>query len=238
MVEEVEGIAPGEIDDIARLQVRDRSGGPPPPRPHSRVDSIRKDEDTSGFEGTLAGTLMGTPDYMSPEQSLGQVEAMDGRADLYSLGVILYEILTLHKPIRAHSLDELLEKKRRGETDSVEKHSGKLPHCRRGVAPASLAAVTKKAMALDPANRYPDVPAFQEDIEAWQGGFATAAEDADWLQQFWLLMKRKRGVVLSILIILSSLLIGLSVALNSLHQKNQEEKKPEVRLLLLRHVHV
>lgn len=59
------------------------------------------------LQGT-AGQLIGTASYMAPEQVAGQSDQVDGRSDIYSLGVILYEMLTGRRPFEGRH-DELLE---------------------------------------------------------------------------------------------------------------------------------
>ena len=69
---------------------------------------------TTDGSHTLAGTIMGTPQYMAPEQARGEVETMDHRADIYALGAILYHLLVLKPPIRGSSLAEILAQVRAG----------------------------------------------------------------------------------------------------------------------------
>lgn len=65
--------------------------------------------DTSGMTLTGAGVVIGTPQYMSPEQAMGKKgDDLDGRADLYSLGVVMYQMLTADLPFRADTTMEML----------------------------------------------------------------------------------------------------------------------------------
>ena len=128
---------------------------------------------------------MGTPQYMSPEQAMGMVAELDQRSDIYSLGGILYAILTLRPPIDGKTLNEVLTKVKNGQISSMVTKRGSKgdvtvgPPAAMGVEiPGALQAVTLKAMATDRIKRYVSVEVFAVDIESYQNGFATTAEDA------------------------------------------------------------
>ncbi len=168
----------------------------------------------SSFSGTLAGSVMGTPKYMSPEQARGEIDSLDERSDLFSLGGILYAILTLQAPIEGRKLDEILQKVISGEITSPSAFGGTaargepvakgevleakivkpLPHVPGGRVPAALSAVVMKALRLDKAERYQTVAEFSADVEAYQAGFATKAEQAGLAKQLVLLVRRHRGI--------------------------------------------
>jgi len=144
------------------------------------------------FGSTMAGTILGTPAYMAPEQARGEVETMDQRADIYSLGAILFEILHLRPPLTGNDPWAIVEKVQRGEIEWTVPQS---PIANRQSAiPPSLLAVCRKTLALDPARRYQHVADLQADIAAYQNGFATTAENAGMLKQLVLLVRRHKAV--------------------------------------------
>lgn len=180
---------------------------------------------------TLMGDILGTPQYMPPEQARGDVDLLDERADIYSLGAILYHILTLEPPVRPGSKEQMLQRVRTGEitppTAAVQQRaSGRstrahhkqepetdgscvsvpdaatdqehalshLPHLPAGHIPQSLEAVVLKALAIHPEDRYATVGELQEEIAAYQHGYATHAEHAGRFKLFYLFLKRNRAV--------------------------------------------
>lgn len=145
---------------------------------------------------TLAGTVAGTPLYMAPEQASGDVASVDERSDVYALGAILYELLTLKTPVAGRNVAEVLHKVSYGKIAPPEQRIGPNPpsHLSTGKVPASLSAVAMKALALSPARRYQRVTDLQADIRAFQNGFPTSAEGASAGRQFLMLVRRNRGV--------------------------------------------
>src|SRR5205823_8705772 len=102
---------------------------------------------------TDTGLAVGTPGYMSPEQAMAQ-EYVDGRADTYALGCVLYEMLAGHPPFLGTTPQEVLA---RHTLDPVPP----LRTIRREVPPAVEQAVLR-ALAKSPADRFPSAAAFSE----------------------------------------------------------------------------
>jgi serine/threonine protein kinase len=126
--------------------------------------------------------IEGPPQYMSPEQANGLFGGLDERSDVYSLGGILYAMLTHRPPVTGSSINEVLAKLRSGETPTMGLPKGavsKTTPAQPGTAiPAALRSVTLKALAHERSNRYQSVAELASDIEAYQNGFATQAEAA------------------------------------------------------------
>jgi len=154
--------------------------------------------EVGGIPEALAAVkyIEGSPQYMSPEQAAGL--ALDERSDIYALGAILYSILTLRAPVEGASVREVLEKVKRCEvgditTRRVAPVMKGAPVLESGPVPEPLRAITLKAMACRREMRYAVVAEFVADIESYQNGFATSAENAGLGRQLVLLVKRHRA---------------------------------------------
>jgi len=145
-----------------------------------------------------SGNVMGTPQYMAPEQAYGQHDALDVRTDVYALGAILHHLLTLRPPIEGEEPQAILSKAAVGDFEPARNStlgSVRLPHLPGGRVPDALSAVAQKAMANSASSRYQTVGEFQADILAYQNGFVTSAENAGRVKQALMLLKRQRFVV-------------------------------------------
>ena len=120
---------------------------------------------------TRTGTSIGTPAYMSPEQAMGKTgDGLDGRADLYSLGVVMYEMLTGELPIQAESEVQMLI----GQVSTTPE-----PICaRRPELPEGICAVVMRCLEKDPGRRPASGAALIAQIENGEsGGAAGTAPD-------------------------------------------------------------
>ena len=164
----------------------------------SIIRSVRVDEGEAG--STMAGTIVGTPNFMAPEQAEGLIENVDARSDIFSLGGILYQILTLRMPFTGRNANEVLENLRAGKVlppASYNRDESKkiaLAHCPARRVPESLSAVAMKALAHKPEDRYQSALQFKSDVDAWLAGFATTAENAGVIKSILLLIKRNKAV--------------------------------------------
>ena len=133
--------------------------------------------DLNSAQGTLShdGLVMGTPALMSPEQARGDLQAVDARSDIYSVGASLYLLLTGRYPFERDNLVDLLH--------AVVHDEPPLPRSLNASIPRALEAVILKCMQKNPAGRYQSISQVIVDLEAVVEGRSVAVEPAEWFRK-------------------------------------------------------
>ncbi len=149
---------------------------------------------------THSGQYLGTPIYMSPEQSRG--EHTDARTDLWSLGVMLYEMLTGERPFAGDDILVVMN----AIATRAPKSVGEL----RPEVPDALAATVEKLMAKDPADRYADAAELLADLESGAGPITSEVNIGS--RRWWRLVVAAAVGVL--------LVIGLVLSIPALRQRD------------------
>lgn len=171
------------------------------------VQSLR-----SGQE-TVQGAVEGTPVYMPPEQARGDLADIDERSDIYALGAILYEILTMHPPVWGRNIDEVL--------DNVINHRITPPGARapeRDV-PLDLSAIALKALSAERQHRYQTAVGLRQDIEAHLEHRSVSARDDSALEMLGKLLRRNRTSTLVALISISILGVVLTFSFRTVQRE-------------------
>ena len=114
---------------------------------------------------TQTGALVGTMEYMSPEQALAK--ELDHRSDIFSAGLIFYELLTGLMPYRADSALASLIRRTQERAKPISEHDNTIPQ--------SLSNIVSKCLEREPAARYQTAKALMADLESWQGKRAAGA---------------------------------------------------------------
>ena len=168
---------------------------------------------------TLDGDIKGTPGYMAPEQAAGKNTDRDKRTDIYSLGAILYTILTYDSPVETQHVDKML-------SDTIE---GRISPIRKNLVnhhiPSALIAVTLKAMRLDADRRYQTVRDMRKEIDAFMSGFSTEAEQASAITESLLFLKRHKASTAMAVIIFTMALFVSSMIIKEKRRQTGDWKR-------------
>jgi serine/threonine-protein kinase len=144
----------------------------PRPEEGTQIRTARSGTAGSGTD-TEAGTLLGTPAYMPPEQANGDLALLDRRADVFGLGALLCEILTGKPPYVGHSGEEIRRKAANGDLAQAR---ARLDHCG---ADGELVALTLACLAPEAADRPKDARAVAEALTAYLDGVQERLHQAE-----------------------------------------------------------
>src|SRR5207237_37181 len=166
------------------------------------------------------GDVLGTPSYMSPEQAFGRQAEVDEQSDVWSLGAVLYEVLTGRPPFVGKNPSQTILKVQKDPVVPVKQLCPE--------APPELAAVAERALQRNKKQRYRRAKQLADDIEAFQSGARVTAYEYSSLQLLQRFIKKNKTVSIISLVAL----LAICGALVRTWQENRKARHSLAQALL------
>jgi serine/threonine protein kinase/Flp pilus assembly protein TadD len=153
---------------------------------------------------TMTGDLLGTPRYMSPEQAMAKRIPVDHRTDIYSLGVTLYELATLHPAFTGEDRQELLRQ--------IVFEEPRAPRRVNTAMPTELETIVLKCISKSPADRYDSAQELADDLQRFLDDKPIQAKRPTLLERAMKWSRRHRSVVAAASVLLMLTVSGLAIS--------------------------
>ena len=154
---------------------------------------------------TVQGAMLGTPQYMAPEQAKGEHQSIDARTDVYGLGATLYEALTGKPPFEAASQLQTLYKMLHEDPPPPRRLDPALP--------AEVESIVLKCLEKDPQRRYQSARALAEDLQRWLDGEPVLARPPGPVSRALRNLRRNKALAAALIALLLVVLLPRSWAL-------------------------
>ncbi len=163
---------------------------------------------------TRTGAVIGTPAYMAPEQAQGKLGGADERADIYALGVILYELLVGRAPFRGETDVETLQ--------LVQNTEPVRPRQLRPKLPRDLETICLKCLEKEPARRYSSSGALRDDLQRFLNGQPVVARPVGAVGRAGRWCRRQPVISALAMALVATIALGITGMVHQYRQTNQE----------------
>jgi serine/threonine protein kinase/Flp pilus assembly protein TadD len=179
---------------------------------------------------TVNGDLIGTARYMSPEQAAGRLHEIDHRADIYAIGVTLYELLTLRYAYDEANREQLLR--------AIQTRDPISPRRWNSAISVDLETIVSKAMAKSRDERYATAKDLADDLRRYLEGKPTLARRPSWGDRLWRYAVRRRRMTAAVAAGLLATTIGTGIGAALLHhQRTEKDRAAQQARLHLQQAH-
>ncbi len=166
---------------------------------------------------TRTGTTVGTPSYMPPEQASGESRGVDHRADIYSVGAVLYEMLTGRPPFAGDTMMNTLMQVLNDEPEPPKRLNPRIHH--------DIQTIVLKAMEKQPDRRYLSAKALADDLQHFVAGESIDARPASVRYRAWKWLKKHQSAVFAAAAILLIVLVAYAVVQQQRKETHQQVKQ-------------
>ncbi|MBV8758995.1 MAG: protein kinase [Deltaproteobacteria bacterium] len=183
----------------------------------TRAPRPKRPTDSGGGTLTVAGSVMGTPAYMPPEQARG--EAVDQRADVFALGAMLYHLLAGVPPYTARTATDVIAAAALGKVVPLVERERRVP--------ADLVAIVERAMAPLPIDRYETAAGLADELRRFLTGQLVGAHRYTAVQRVSRFVKRHRAAVTVSAVAIVGFAVGGTLALRNIVRARDEAQRAE-----------